>query len=217
MRVLSCFCAVAVVAAAVAAPLHPQSQRARDAARVPGREQRPVLAFPAAEGWTLQEKNAGEKVVTRTFQPARPGAAPDEPGASPGEPGASTGEPGASPGFDMATATVMRGIWNADLEKAQHVYGRKLSAECEGVRATLWLADSGGQGRRLVLWKCEQAQPPFAALQLLLQGRDDLFSVELYSRSGIPADGVLVRWAEWLKDVRLCERGQACPEGLWDR
>ena len=203
MRVLSCFCAVAVVAAAVAAPLHPQSQRARDAARVPGREQRPVLAFPAAEGWTLQEKNAGEKVVTRTFQPARPGASP--------------GEPGASPGFDMATATVMRGIWNADLEKAQHVYGRKLSAECEGVRATLWLADSGGQGRRLVLWKCEQAQPPFAALQLLLQGRDDLFSVELYSRSGIPADGVLVRWAEWLKDVRLCERGQACPEGLWDR
>ena len=185
--------------AAMAAPVNPAPQDARDARRVPGRAESPALVFPAQEVWSRIETHADERVVTRTYQPALPAG---------------------TPGIDFATVTTLRGIWHADLSRAQHLFGQRLSAECPGVRASLWLADSSGLGRRLVAWKCEQGDPPFAVLQLLLQGRDDLFSIELYARSGVPGEGLLVRWAEWLKQVTLCDRGPGappCPDGNGDQ
>jgi len=181
-----------------AADVAPAAQDPRAVERVPGRDEIPVLTFPAAEGWRRVDQHADEHMLSRSF-------APDS----------AAGEPA----IDFATVTQMRGIWDADLEKAQHVFGRKLSLDCPDLRARLWFADSSSTRRRLVAWTCPGAEPPFAALQLFVQGRDDLFSIELYSRRGMPGEGQLVRWAEWLKDLRLAERrpGAPVPAGDWER
>lgn len=179
-----------------AVDLKPQPQRARDAVRVAGRDERLLVSFPETEAWHDLGNQADAHVFTRSY--ARTDSL--------------TG-----PGFDFATVSTMRDLWNADLEQVQHLFGRKLSAECPDVRAKLWMADSLA-GRRLVLYTCAGAQPPFTVLQLLQQGRDDLFTVELYSRQGMATEGQVVRWTEWLKDITLCrtEKGgqPPCPETM---
>ncbi|MFA7330731.1 MAG: hypothetical protein WC326_06615 [Candidatus Delongbacteria bacterium] len=189
----------ALSASALAAPLTPTPQEARDVRRVPGREERPRLQFPAAEAWSLVETQADPGVETRSFVPARP-----------------LGEPP----VDLATVTVLHDLWNADLARTQHLFGRQLSTDCPGVRATLLRQDTTDVRRRLVLWTCPDADPPFSSLQLLLQGRDDLFSVELFSRSGLLSDGLQVRWSDWLWNAGLClhkGQGEPCPPDNWDR
>jgi len=180
-----------------AVDLKPEPQRARDARRVENRDEKPVFRFPEDEPWRFLERQADAHVVTRSY--AREDSL-------------------AGPGFDFATVTTMRDLWNADLERVQHLFGRKLSSDCPDVRARLWMADSLIAPRRLVLYTCAGAQPPFSVLQLLLQGRDDLFTVELYSRHGMATEGQVVRWAEWLKEIHLCrtEKGgqDPCPEKL---
>ncbi len=192
-RVLALAALVLAMAGGHAATLTPEPQAARDVQRVEGRDERLVLAFPQAESWSFLERHADAQVATRSF----------------------VRQDSLAPGFDFATASTMRNLWNADLEKVQHLFGHKLSAECPDVRARLWLADSLG-GRRVVEYACPGAKPPFTVLQLLKQGRDDLFTVELYSRRGLAAAGQLVRWAEWLKEIQLCrtEKGgqPPCPD-----
>jgi len=185
--------------AARTAPTVTTPQDPRDVARVPGRDEKPRVVFPEEEGWFLLERQADARVATATFQATAPRGQPP---------------------VDLATVTVLRDIWNADLEKAQHQFGRQLSAECEGVRAHLLRQDSTHVRRRLVHWSCESGEHPFTALQLLLQGRDDLFSVEVFSREGLLSEGLLVRWGDWLWDVGPCldkGAGPPCPPDNWDR
>lgn len=185
--------------AASGAPTVTTPQDPRDVARVPGRDEKPRVVFPEEEGWFLVERQADARVATATFQAAAPRGHPP---------------------VDLATVTVLRDIWNADLEKAQHQFGRQLSAECEGVRARLLRQDSTTVRRRLVHWDCGTGEHPFTAIQLLLQGRDDLFSVELFSRDGQLSDGLLVRWSDWLWEVEPCldpGQGTPCPPDNWDR
>ncbi len=182
-----------------AAPVVTTPQDPRNVARVPGREEKPRVVFPEEEGWFLLDRQADARVSTATFQATAPRG---------------------NPPVDLATVTILRDIWNADLEKAQHQFGRQLSAECEGVRARLLRQDSTAFRRRLVHWSCEQGEHPFTALQLLLQGRDDLFSVELFSRQGLLSEGLLVRWSDWLWEVEPCldkGAGIPCPPDNWDR
>jgi len=95
------------------------------------------VVFPEEEAWFQVETRTQERVVTATFEAAAPrGTLP----------------------VDMATVTILRDIWNADLEKAQHQFGRQLSAECEGVVAHLLRQDSTSVQRRLVHWSCEQGE-----------------------------------------------------------
>lgn len=175
--------------------LSPESQAARDVRRVEGRDEILPLAFPQEEAWHFVERHADSHVATRTY----------------------LRQDSLGPGFDFATASTMRDLWDADLEKVQHLFGRKLSGECPDVRARLWLADSLGR-RRVVEYACPGAQPPFTVLQLLLQGRDDLFTVELYNRRSLATQGQLVRWTEWLKEIRPCRTEQGgqnpCPEAV---
>ena len=181
------------------APTVTTPQDPRGVARVPGREEKPRVVFPEEEGWFLVERQADARVATSTFQATAPRGTPP---------------------VDLATVTILRDIWNADLEKAQHQFGRQLSAECEGVRARLLRQDSTHVRRRLVHWSCEGGEHPFTALQLLLQGRDDVFSVELFSREGLLSEGLLVRWSDWLWEVEPCldkGAGKPCPPDNWDR
>jgi hypothetical protein len=167
-------------------------------ARVTSRQARPILVFPAEEAWTLAEHHAEPRLMTRSFV---------------------AGQPAGEPGVDFATITLMRGIWEADFDRVQRLFGQKLGAECAEPQASQWFDTMDPIPRRLIVWTCPSADPPFAILQLLIQGPDDLFSVELYSRSGLPAEGLLVRWAEWLKEIALCDRGAGgapCPPGNWD-
>lgn len=186
-------------ATSLAAPVTTTLQPDKTVRRVPGREERPLIRFPADEGWNLLESQSGKGVETRSYSPA----------TSP-----------SGPGVDLATITILHDLWNANLEKAQHLFGKQLSADCEGVRARLLRADSTAVPKRLLLWTCESAQPPFSALQLLMQGRDDLFSVELFSQGGILSEGQQVRWADWLWEIDTCLRkgtGVPCPPDNWDR
>lgn len=189
----------ALAAQAGAAPTLPVTQPAREARRVPDRDERPSLVFPGEEAWSLVEIQADKGVETRTFAPARPqGQIP----------------------VDLATVTILHDLWDADLERAQHQFGRQLSADCEGVRARLLKADSTGLRRRLVYWSCEKGPAPFSALQLILQGRDNLYSVELFCQGGLLSEGLQVRWMDWLWEIEPCLRkgeGEPCPPENWDR
>lgn len=169
--------------------------------RVPDRRERIDLVFPAGEGWTQVSHAAEDGIETRGF------VAEDLAGGGV---------------LREASVTVLHGLWDVDLEKAQHRFGHQMSGDCEGVHARLWSDDPGPPARRIVLYTCgEEGAEEWTALQLLLQGPDNFYAVEVATDSGRPKDGQLVRWAEIFRDVSPCLLDGdrvPCPEdGIWPR
>jgi hypothetical protein len=164
--------------------------------RVPDRRERIDLVFPAEEGWTQTGHHAENLVETRSFAPA-----------------------GAEAGFGQATVTVFHDLWNVNLDEARSQFEEQLAGTCPPLEGQLWFEDEANPPRRLLRYGCsESADGAWTVLLLLLQGRDNFYMVEL-SQGGLLPEGLLVRWAEFLKQVRPClldGRYDPCPEGgIW--
>lgn len=185
-----------------AAPLNPVRPGPGEAVqRVPDRRERIDLVFPPGEEWVQVDHEAADRVETRTFEARRPSG---------------------DPALRVATLTVFHDLWDVDLEQAQHQFGRQAAQDCEGLRATLWSGGEDGADRRIVFYGCgDEGQEHWVALQLLLQGRDNFYALEVSCPDGRPLEGTLVRWTEFLKDVEPClldDERDPCPDnGIWSR
>jgi hypothetical protein len=178
-----------------AAPISPQAEEGAHVRRVPDRHERIDLVFSPAEEWHELSHETNAYVETRRFISDAP-----------------TGDPAMA----EATVTIFHDLWDFDMEQAQHLFGKQISADCEGLKAQLLFEDANPP-RRLLHYRCE-SESPFSMLQLMLQGRDHFFTVELLANDGLMPEGQALVWVEWLKAIRPCtfeDPEKPCPDGIW--
>ncbi len=180
-----------------AAPIVPRRITDDKIQRVPDRKERIEISLPAEQGWQQTDFTAEDGIETRSFEPA---------------------DTSLTGGVDLATVTILHGLWNASMEKMQHAFGKTLTSECATINASLWFESRDGLPMRLVVYRCEESELPFSALQCLIQGQDNFYAVDLYASTSLLPEGQLVRWAEFLKTIRLCDLldpDSPCQTGIW--
>jgi len=201
---------VAESAAVSIEPLREQSAHVR---RVTARHERIDLVWPENQCWTQVEHEAENFVESRRFE---------------------RDNPGGEAGFEIAVITVYHDLWDADMDEARRLFTRRWSEDCPGLGSESWFEEQEPRPRVVLVHRCAEEDEPAAAaddvrieggtaggtvLQLLLQGRDHFFMVELFSTGGFPPQGVLVRWVEFLKDVQPCifeDPERPCPDLIWN-
>lgn len=203
MRTLFCLLVLALYAGAQQPiPIEPRAPDPREPVqRVPDRRERIDLVFPAEENWV--ELSRGTNPDTRV-ELIELGRTPDE----------------LDRWADHAEVFVFHSSWRTDLAAARETFLAALVQDCPGATARDWLREDLDAPRRLVVYTCPEAgtSGTRAVVQLLLQGADNFYAVNLYLSGSEPSEGILVKWIERLKEVRACVFGGRlvpCPEGLW--
>ncbi len=169
--------------------------------RVPDRSERIDFVLDPRENWELlnHESHPGEPIEVIEF-----GRAVDA--------------------YDNHTESVelfvFHNSWRTDLDAAEGVFFQALEASCPGTQRKHWLREDLDTPRRVTVFRkpagseCENS----AIVQLLLQGADNFYSVNLYLAGEVP-DGLIVKWVHRLQEVQPCifdHRRRPCPEGIWD-
>ena len=178
-----------------AAPTIPLPEESPHVRRVPDRHERIDLVFPAEEEWRQVSHESNNYVETRRFESDRP-----------------FGDPPAG----EANITVFHDLWDFDMERAQHMFAQQVAEDCDGLKAQLIFEDVN-PSRRLLQYTCD-GEAPFSMLQLMLQGRDHFFTVEIIADAGLMPEGESLRWIEFLKDVQPCifeDPANPCPNQIW--
>lgn len=196
LMVLALLCG-ACLTTLVAAEVDPTRVTGRQALRVEDRRERIDLQFPPEQQWAQVDHQARGGVESRVFE---------------------TAERKLTGGLDLATITIIHHTWDANLDMMQKMFRQQIFAECIGIEGDVWHASEDSPRSRVVVYTCEESTPPFSALQLLMQGQDHFFCVELYSTDELLPEGQLVRWAEFLKGIRPClldDPENLCPSTIW--
>jgi hypothetical protein len=184
---------------AIPAPVNPEPYDTRHHVdRVAVRTERIDIIFPEAENWNEVERDGSGKVEVHSFE------ADQELDDLP---------------FEFASVTVFHDIWDADIDEALKIFHKRISIDCENINKEIWFSDDGELKRRIVMYQCVDAGGEYSAMQLLLQGIDNFYAIELYNESGLVEHGKLVRWTEFLKNIKPCflDRDPHCPNGIWTR
>lgn len=169
--------------------------------RVAGREERIDLVFPAGEKWVELQRETNPATRVELIELRR---TPDE----------------LDRWADHAEVVVFHSGWNTAIGKVQEAFLAALKADCPGTTARDWLREDLDAPRRVTVYTCPEAGPSGtrAVVQLMLQGSDNFYGVNIYLSGDTPSEGILVKWVEFLKTIRPCVFGARlvpCPEGLW--
>ena len=169
--------------------------------RVPGREERIDLVFPAEEKWVEQQRETNPETRVELIELRR---TPDE----------------LDRWADHAEVVVFHSGWNTSISRVQDAFLAALKADCPATSAKDWLREDLDAPRRITVYTCPEAGPSGtrAVVQLMLQGSDNFYGVNIYLSGETPSEGILVKWVEFLKTIRPCVFGGRlvpCPEGLW--
>jgi hypothetical protein len=183
-------------------PLEPRGPDPHETVqRVPDRKERIDLVLPAGENWRELSRQTNPDTRVELIELQR---TPDE----------------QDRWADHAEVFVFHSSWRTDLGKAQDTFLKALELDCPGATARDWLREDLDAPRRVTVYTCPEAggSGTRAVVQLLLQGSDNFYAVNIYLSGEAPSEGILVKWVERLKEIRPCVFGGRlvpCPEGLW--
>ncbi|MCA9783256.1 MAG: hypothetical protein KDC10_07815 [Calditrichaeota bacterium] len=208
MNSLLALCLSALVAGAESpvldpTPVNPSPHDSREAVRrVPDRIERIDLAFPETEGWTVVNRDANQDTHVELIELGRTQDELDR-------------------WADAAEVFVFHSSWRTDISRARAHFLDTLREQCPGASATDWLREDLDAPRRITVYDCPSDNPvdTRAVVQLMLQGMDNFYSVNIYLSGSEPSQGILIKWVEFLKEVRPCVFGGRvlpCQDGLWD-
>ena len=161
------------------------------AERVPDRSERIDIVWPQDQGWVETGRETQDRVQTISF--------------------VSSGE------FSNADVTVFYGMWDANHDKARQLFVSKVRQECDSLFVRPWFETQDELARTIQVYECHSDQP-YGLVQLLLQGLDNFYAVELYHPQGLIDEGQLLPWIEFFKEVDLCYQGskqKPCRSELW--
>ncbi len=159
--------------------------------RVPDRSERIDIVWPSDQGWTETGRETQDHVQTISFV--------------------------SETEFSHADITTFYGMWDADYDKARRLFVGKVRQECDSLHVQPWVQTNEGVRRTIQVYECHSDQP-YCLIQLLLQGVDNFYAVEVYHPRGIAHEGQLLPWIELFKDVNPCYQGgenSPCNSEIW--